>query len=141
MFIPGLCLLWGAHRLHLCNGPSLLDRGKMCALVNLTENWVKNTGWDNWSCSTDTTAPSLLSVYLCIDPYLLPFVIHCWRLTVLNMHNSQRVTSYIMSRNLFRRTPSFDRWNIDFGCKCNTFSCQYLYSWCRGERNCGNMMF
>ena len=48
----------------------------MCALVILTDNCETNPGWDEWSWSTETPSPGLLSVYLIIDTDFFRFVLH-----------------------------------------------------------------
>ena len=78
----------------------------MRALVSLTENCGTNPGWADWGCYTETPYPLLLSFYFLMEPYLLPFVIHCLLLSVPNMHNAQKGTSSFKSRNIDDGTPS-----------------------------------
>ena len=87
----------------------------MRALVSFSENCGINTGGSDWSWSTETPAPVLLSVSFFMDPYLLPFVLHCLLLSVPKIHDTQRGTSYFKYRNIEGMTPSFASINIDLG--------------------------
>ena len=62
----------------------------MSELVSLPDNCGNNPGWSEWSWSTDTAAPGLLSVYFTMETDFFPFVHHCLLLAVLNMHDAQR---------------------------------------------------
>ena len=90
---------------------------QMCTLVSLPNNYRTNTVRDDWIWSTDTAAPSLLSVYLRTDPDSFHFFIHCFLLDVPNIHGVQRVTSSFISRNIFESTVSFPILKIGLGCK------------------------
>ena len=45
----------------------------MRALVSLPDNCGTNTGCSDWSWSTETAAPGLLSVYFLMDADVFPF--------------------------------------------------------------------
>ena len=45
----------------------------MRALVSLPDNCGTNPGWGDWSWSTETPDPGLLSAYFLMDPDLLTF--------------------------------------------------------------------
>ena len=85
----------------------------MRALVILPDNCGTNPGLDDWSWSTETLDPGLLSVSLFMDPDFFPFVLHCLFLDVPNIHDEQRSTSSFKSRHIDGRTPIFASLNMD----------------------------
>ena len=85
----------------------------MRALVSLIDNCGTNPDFAEWSWSTETAAPGLLSVSFLIDTDLFPFVLHCILLAVTNMHGAQRGKSYFKYINLDGRTPIFASLNMD----------------------------
>ena len=87
----------------------------MCALVSFTENCGTNHVCDDWSWSTETPDPGLLSVFSLIDPDLFPFVIHCLLLDVPNIHDTKRGTLSFEYINIDGRTPGFASLNMDLG--------------------------
>ena len=110
------------------------------AIVNVPNNPGTNTGWYEWSWSTKTAYPSLLSVSLRMDPDFFHFVLNCCLLAVPNMHDSQRGTLYFRSKNCARRTPGFDSINIYLVCRGCNLSLQDLNVCCKGDSTSGNMM-
>ena len=98
---------------------------KICALVSFTDNCGTIPEWSSQSWFTDTVAPGLLSVPLCVEPVLFPFNPDCHLLVVPNMHYAQRRTYFS------RRAPSFSSINMDLGCRWDNFSCQYLNYCCK----------
>ena len=113
---------------------------QMRALVSFPDNCGTNTGWYDWSWSTETPYPGLLSVYLPMEPDLLHFILHWIILAVPRMNNTQRCISYFKYRNIDGRTPSFYSLNTDLGCRWDNLSCQYFNSCCKWNRNYGNMI-
>ena len=65
----------------------------MSALVSLPENCGTNPGGYDWSWSTDTPDPGLLSVSFLMDPDLSPFVSHYLLTDVTKTNNEQIGTS------------------------------------------------
>ena len=88
---------------------------QMLALMIFPDNCGTIPVCADFSWSTDTAYPVLLSVYFFMDPDLFSFVLHCLLLAVTNMHDVQRGTSSFKSRNLDGRTPSFESLNMDLG--------------------------
>ena len=67
-------------------------------MVSLPDNCETNTGWSDWSLSTETSAPGLLSLSFRMYHYLFPFVIHCNILSVTNIHDAQNGISSFRSK-------------------------------------------
>ena len=105
---------------------------QICMLVSLPDNCGTNPSWYGWSWSSDNANPELLSVYFLVDPYFLPFFLHCLLLSSPNMHNAQRGTSYFKSRNLDGRTPSFASINTNLVWRLDSLSWQGLNPYCKG---------
>ena len=83
--------------------------------MSLAENCETNPGLVDCSWSTETPPPILLSIYLLIDPYFLPFIFHCLLLTVPNMDDSQSGISSFKYINLDGRTLIFASLKMDLG--------------------------
>ena len=113
---------------------------QICALVSLPENCDTNSGWYDWSWSTETAAPSLLSVYLHVDPYFFLFVTHLRLLSVPNIHDAQRSTSFFRFKNLSKRTPSFSSLNVDLGCRQDNLLCHGLNYYWKVDSTYGNIL-
>ena len=114
---------------------------QMRALVSLPENCGTNPGWYDWRWSAENPDPVLLSVYLPMDHYLFPFVLHVIPLSVTNMHDAQIGTSSFKYGNIYGRTPSFASLNMDLGWRSDNLSCQSFNDCCKGDSTCGNMIF
>ena len=108
----------------------------MRALVNCETN----TGWSDWSWSTETPYPGLLSVSFLLDHDFLPFVTHCLLLVVPSMYYAQRDTSYFNYINIDGRNPSSASLNMDLGWRWDKLSRQDLNSCCKGDITSGNTM-
>ena len=87
----------------------------MRARLSLPKNCGTNPVWDDWSWSTETTDPGLLSAYFLMGPDLFPFGLHYLLLAVTNMYGAQRGVSSFKYRNIDGKTPSFASINMDLG--------------------------
>ena len=114
---------------------------QMCALVIFPDNGGTNPGWADWSWSTKTSDPGLLSVSFLMEPYLLPFVIYYLLLAVTSMDDTQRSTSSFKSINLDGMTSSFSILNMDLGWRWDNLSYQDLNSCLKGDSTPGNIIF
>ena len=99
---------------------------QMHTLLSLPYNCGTNPVWSDWSWSTETPYPGVLSVSLLMDPDFLPLVLNFLLLAVPNIHDAQRGTSSFKYRNIYGRTPSFASLNMDLGCRQDNLLCQYL---------------
>ena len=113
---------------------------QMRALVIFPESCGTNPGWSDLIWYTDTPAPGLLKVSFLMYLYLFPFVRHFLILAVTNMHDLQRVTSYLKSRNIDGRAPGFASLNMDLVWSWYHLSFHDLNSCYKGDNTSGNMM-
>ena len=109
-------------------------------ILILTDNCGSNPGRDEWSWSTETSAPGLLSFYFPVDPYVFPFVIHWLILVVPNIHDAQRGTSLLISRNIYGMNTSLARLNMDLVWRWYNLLCQYLNSFYKVDSTSGYMV-
>ena len=139
-FLIGLFSLLYVRRPHHWNGPPWLGWPKLFCLKFYPKTMVPNRyrlGIVYWQRLWNLV---LQSVFLCIDPNFLPFVLRALQHAVLNMKESNRGTLLLIYIKYFGRALSHAIWGITFGLICDSLLYYALISCYIVESNLGNCM-